>query len=444
MNTKSGKVEFNSAQRAWYDSARAQIKPKRLHQMIEDLTAIHSPTGAEREASEFMVEYMRSVGIEAYYQAVTETSGNCIGRIKGSGEGPTMMLYAPIDTHLDADPELDIPWVGPELRDDMLPGRKSDGDMVIGLGASNPKSMLCTLVEAATAVLESGAELKGDLIIATCGGGMPWAVANRHNAGISNGVSHMLSHGISADFGVIFKPGDEVYYEHPGMCWFKVTVKGSLGYSGLPRGIPGFRSSIVPAAQLILELEQWLIKYPESHQSEQVRPEGWIAAVRSGWPEKPAFPSAATEIYLDIRTNPDQSNAQLSAEFDSVMKTILGKHAGIEAEWEMYVSCQASRTAPDHWVVKSATRAWEETHGEDYPGAPQTSGQTDAATITQLGIPLARLGYPFMIDTPEEYSDGLGGMGVSRVSDLLRPCETVVYSILDSCTREREDVGLKS
>lgn len=440
---KEDNLKFNSTQRSWFEQARANIKPERLQQMIEDLTAIHSPTGAEREASEFMVDYMRSVGIDTYYQPVSETSGNCIGRIKGSGEGPTMMLYAPIDTHLDANPGLDIPWVGPELRNDMVPGRKSDGDLVIGLGASNPKSMLCTLVEAATAVLESGAELKGDLIIATCGGGMPWIVKDRQNAGVSNGVSYMLSHGVSPDFGVIFKPGDEVYYEHPGMCWFKVTVKGSLGYSGLPRGIPGFRSSIVPAARLILELEEWLAEYPESHQSHQVRPEGWIAAVKSGWPEKPAFPSAATEIYIDIRTNPDQKNADLQAEFDRVMKEIVAKDGDIKAEWEMYASCQASRTDPEHWIVQSATRAWEETHAEAYPGAPQTSGQTDAATITQLGIPLARLGYPFAVDTPEEYSDGLGGMGVARISDLIRPCESVVYSILDSCTRSREEVGLK-
>ena len=443
MSMRKKNVEFSSMQRAWFEQACANIKSERLSRLIEDLTAIHSPTGGEREASEFMVEYMRSVGIEAYYQPVSETSGNCIGYVRGSGEGPTMMLYAPIDTHLDADPALDIPWVGPELRDDMVPGRKNDGDLVVGLGASNPKSMLCTLVEAATAVLEAGAELKGDLIIATCGGGMPWVVAERDRAGISSGVSYMLSHGVSPDFGIIFKPGDEVYYEHPGMCWFKVTVKGSLGYSGLPRGIPGFRSSIVPAAAVILELEEWLIEYPERHQSEQVRPEGWIAAVRSGWPEKPAFPSAAMEIFVDIRTNPDQSNADLCAEFDGVMKTILGKHTTIEAEWEMYVSCQASRTAPDHWIVQSATRAWEETHATEYPGAPHTSGQTDAATITQMGIPLARLGYPFSVDIPEEYSDGLGGMGIARVSDLIRPCETVVYSILDSCTRDREEIGLK-
>jgi len=34
-------------------------------------------------------------------------------------------------------------------------------------------------------------------------------------------------------------------------------------------------------------------------------------------------------------------------------------------------------------------------------------------------------------------------MGVARVSDLLGPCQSVIYSISDSCTRRREDLGLK-
>lgn len=433
-------MKLNKQQQEWIRKAQKSINAERLRQLTEDLTAIHSPTGAEGEASIFMVDYMKSIGMEASYQPVNELSGNCIGRIKGSGEGPNLMLYAPIDTFLDAEEEVDIPWVGKTLRDDMVPRAYSRDGIVYGLGSSNPKSMLCTLVEAANAIIESGAQLKGDLTVATCGGGMPWVVKDRHNYGMSSGVMYMLSHGVTPDYCLIFKPGDEVYYEHCGLCWFKVTVYGTLGYAGLPRGIPGFRSSIVPAADVIKELENWLVNYPETHSSAQIRPEGWIAAVRSGWPDKPAFPSAATEIYLDVRTNPGQTNASLKHEFDQVMQGILEKYEDMEAEWEMYVSCQASSTDPDNWIVKSAVRAWEDRHGKPYPGPPQTSGQTDAAAIRQLGIPVVRVGYPFAVDMPEEYAEGLGGMGVARISDLIGPCESVVYSAIDTCTRNRSEI----
>ena len=339
MDQKTDKHQLSAEQRQSYEAACAKINPDRLKHAVCDVTGIHSPTGAEREASEFMVDYMHSVGIDAFYQPVNEMSGNCVGYVKGTGEGPSLMLYAPIDTHIEADPNVDIPWVGPELRADMLPHSYIEGDTVFGLGASNPKSMLCTLTEAVTCIVEAGIELKGDLIVATCGGGMPWFVPERDNYGISSGVMHMLSHGIAPDFGIIFKPWDEVYYEHPGMAWFKVTTWGTMGYAGIPRGVPGFRSSIVPAAKVIFDLEQWLSEYPDKHESAQIRGEGWISAVRSGWPEKPAFPSAATEIYLDVRTTPDQTNADIEAEFSAVMKDIVARHDDVDAEWEMYVSC---------------------------------------------------------------------------------------------------------
>ena len=445
MDQKTDKHQLSAEQRQSYEAACAKINPDRLKHAVCDVTGIHSPTGAEREASEFMVDYMHSVGIDAFYQPVNEMSGNCVGYVKGTGEGPSLMLYAPIDTHIEADPNVDIPWVGPELRADMLPHSYIEGDTVFGLGASNPKSMLCTLTEAVTCIVEAGIELKGDLIVATCGGGMPWFVPERDNYGISSGVMHMLSHGIAPDFGIIFKPWDEVYYEHPGMAWFKVTTWGTMGYAGIPRGVPGFRSSIVPAAKVIFDLEQWLSEYPDKHESAQIRGEGWISAVRSGWPEKPAFPSAATEIYLDVRTTPDQTNADIEAEFSAVMKDIVARHDDVDAEWEMYVSCRASRTSPDHWIVQSATRGWEERHGKPYPGAPKMAGQTDAATICQLGIPLVRTGYPWVgddVDFPPEFTEGLGGMGVIKIADLVGPCQSIIYSIIDCCTRTRDEVGL--
>ena len=197
---------LSQAQRQWYEAACEKIDLGRLKQLIFDLTAQHSPTGAERQACEFMADYLNSVGIKAQYQPITDISGNCYGRVKGSGGGPTLMLYAPIDTLLEGDPEKDTPHAGPEHRADMLPEPYIDGDLVVGLGASNPKSMIALLAEALTCVVEAEVDLKGDVVIATAGGGMPWIVPERNHAGISNGVNHLLSHGVTADFGVICKP----------------------------------------------------------------------------------------------------------------------------------------------------------------------------------------------------------------------------------------------
>jgi hypothetical protein len=56
-------------------------------------------------------------------------------------------------------------------------------------------------------------------------------------------VSHLLTRGVHTDFALVMKPGNAIYHEEPGLCWFEVSVKGTMGYAWMPRGRPGFRSS---------------------------------------------------------------------------------------------------------------------------------------------------------------------------------------------------------
>ncbi|WP_322062909.1 acetylornithine deacetylase [Paraburkholderia sp. J63] len=437
--------EFDTARQALFERACAQVKPARLRELLADLVGIHSPTGAERPICDFIAARLDAMGLAAAVQPVTADSANVHGRLAGRGDGPSVMLYAPIDTHLEADEREDLPWAGRALSADMKPQASVRGDTVVGLGASNPKGMAAALIEAVHALAEAAPELRGDLVLAFAGGGMPVRVAPRAHAGLSSGVMHLLTHGVSADFGVVLKPWDEIYYEHPGLCWFKVSVEGTMGYAGVPRGTPGFRSSIVPAACVIEQLEAWLPQYTRVHAAGQVEPQGWISAVRGGWPDRVAFPSAITEIYLDLRTTPAQTPADVLAEFSAQMREIARGVSEARIAWEMVASVPASRVDPDNWIVRSATRAWEHTHGGvRYPGAPRMSGQTDAAVMAKLGLPLVRVGYPWPGNAPAQpdCSEGLGGMGVMHVPDLLNAIKTVLYVVIDTCTRTRAQTGL--
>ena len=102
----------------------------------------------------------------------------------------------------------------------------------------------------------------------------------------------------------------------------------------MPHGLSRFRSSLVPAAKVILELEDWLPRYTERNTSGQVAPQGWIAAVRAGWPDRVSFPSATTEIYLDVRCNPRTPPAEVRAQFEGVITEIRTRHPEIELDWD--------------------------------------------------------------------------------------------------------------
>ena len=245
---------LNVQQQAWFEQACARINLKRLQKLLFEIVDIHSPTGAARAASEFMARQLAQSGMKARYQPMTDTSGNVLAELRGSGGGATLMLYSPIDTHLDLD-EAESAWTGAKGEADLQPRAQMLDDWVFGLGASNPKAMVATLTEIATALIEADVPIIGDLLVGMADGGMPVDISARQHSGMSNGVLHLLNRGAAADFAVIMKPWNWVYHEEPGMGWFKIQVKGTLGYAGVPRGLPAFRSSVVPAATVILELE---------------------------------------------------------------------------------------------------------------------------------------------------------------------------------------------
>ena len=246
----------------------------------------------ERAASEWMVQQMRELGTDAFYQPLDERSGNAVGQLKGTGGGPSLLLYAPIDTHLRADPHEDVPWVGPELRPMLPHGSIADNGDVIGLGAANPKGMITALTEAVRCIRSAGVPLTGDVLLAFAGGGMPSMPPQgeiRQNHGLSSGVMYMLNHGITADFAIICKPGWAAAWEEVGLCWFKVTVQGQMGYAGMTRSFPNFRNAIVHAATFILALEQWLPTYQERNTSGLCSPgrhrgDPWRLAPQAGVP----------------------------------------------------------------------------------------------------------------------------------------------------------------
>ena len=150
---------------------------------------------------------------------------------------------AHLHTHLEGD-ESDFPWSGPEQYADLKPSATMVGDWVYGLGSSNPKAMVAGLMEVATALIEADLPLQGTLNVGFADGGMPVTIPARNNAGMSHGVHHLLNRGMAPDFAIIMKPWNWVYHEEPGMGWFKLRVHGTLGYAGVPRGTPGFRSPV--------------------------------------------------------------------------------------------------------------------------------------------------------------------------------------------------------
>jgi acetylornithine deacetylase/succinyl-diaminopimelate desuccinylase-like protein len=291
-------------------------------------------------------------------------------------------------------------------------------------------------------VLEAGIPLKGNLLVGMADGGMPVDIKERYS-GMSNGVINLLNRGMYPDFAIIMKPWNWVYHEEPGMAWFMITVKGTMGYAGIPHDAPGFRSSVVPAATLIRELQAWLPEYTKRNTSGVIEPHGWIAGVRGGQIERPAFPCAVTEIFFDVRVNPRTSPADVKAQFANFIQDVTTRHPEIAMDWEMYGSVPGGTTDPENWIIQSARRGWEHIEGRPHGVPDMLAGQTDGAALRRYGVPTARIGWPWPAQgAPVAVAEGLGGMGATFVPDLMPCAEKILYAVIDTLTRDRSELGL--
>lgn len=433
---------FDNQRLAWFEATVNRLNPQRLQRLLADLIDVHSPTGAAGAASQFMAARLNELGMTTRYLPMSDISGNVLAEKRGTGGGAAVMLYSPIDTHLEGNGE-DEPWIGPPHFVDLKPQSKIVGDWVYGLGASNPKALVATLTEVAAALIEADVPLVGDLMLGFADGGMPVSISGRGNAGMSNGVNHLLNRGGAADFAIIMKPWNYVYHEEPGIAWFKLRILGTYGYAGVPRGTPGFRSSIVPTAVVIPELESWLVDYAERNASGVVKPHGWIGGIRSGTPDKPAFPSAVTEIFFDARINPRTSPAAVKAQFAEFVADFSSRHPEITLDWEMYGSAPGGTTDPENWIIQSARRGWEAVEGQPHPECPPLGGQTDGAALRRFGVPTARIGWPWPpTGSPEPIAEGLGGMGATYIPDLMPCARKIAFTLIDTLTRRRDELGL--
>ena len=427
-------MDWTAEQLAWFESAVALVREDHLRDLVVALVDRPSPPGEERSLAEWIAGRLSGAGLDGRVQPVDGRQANAVGRLTGAGTGPDLLLYAPIDT-LIAGVEADIPWAGPRLTGDMRPEAVVDGDLVIGLGAGNPKGHAACVIAAAEAVAGARIPLAGDLIAGLGAGGMPTNAApgaSRRNPAQGVGCSFMLEQGVWADRAVIAKPGWSVSWEEVGLCWFRLVIHGTHTYVGSRHLLP-YRNPIVDAATVTTELERWAVGYTQRHTSGLVAPQVNIGAVRAGWPEMPSVSSAACLLTVDVRLSPRSTPTEVRREVGAFVDRVRADHPGLDLDWEMVLSIPGSHTPQDHPVVRSAVAAWQAVEGRTHRPATGMSGGTDANILRNRGIPTVRIGMP---KATLRYGDldFQRGMNTVSVRDMARLTEVLIRIAIDTCT----------
>lgn len=436
---------LSPAQRQWLDRALACVDAGALADLAMRLVDTPSPTGEEGLLAARLTEDLCQRGFDTIYQALDPHRGNCIARLRGDGTGPDLLVYGHLDTTFTGDAREDYAVIGPGDRPDLRPRAARQGDLITGLGISNPKGGVACAIAAADAVRRAGVPLRGDVILGFVAGGIHKVPTEgvlrtyqgRAYQGFGIGCEYMLKHGIRADFALSTKPGYTVVWEEPGQCWFTVQVKGIFCYTGL-RHVQPCRSPIVDAARVIEALEKWFPDYTRRHTRGLLAPQAGIGAIEGGWPFKPEFIPGICNLYVDVRTHADTGPLAVKREFAALMDQVRRDHPELTLTWDMTLSVAGSRTDPDSWIVQSSLRAWEALERRAHVPATAMSGTSDGNVLRNWGIPTARLGLPGHV-TPEP--GWPPNYDACRVGDLERLTRAYVRVIVDTCTRSRDEVA---
>ena len=129
-------------------------------QLLSDLIRLDTvnPPGNETQAAELLQRYLEPARVECELLARLPHRANLIARLRGRGDGPTLMLLSHTDT-VPADPG--------EWSTDPWGGAVQDGH-VWGRGALDMKSQVAASAVALATLAREGFEPAGDVLFAAC------------------------------------------------------------------------------------------------------------------------------------------------------------------------------------------------------------------------------------------------------------------------------------
>jgi acetylornithine deacetylase/succinyl-diaminopimelate desuccinylase-like protein len=195
----------------------------------QEVIRIPSETCNEKAVSQVFASHMRALGFD---EVDIDENGNVIGRIRGVGNGPSIM----VNGHMDHVPtgEMVDPFSG-EIVDGARWGES--GPAIYGRGTCDMKCNVMASAYAIGAIKKSGVRLNGDIIL----------VADvEEETDSPAGVKSVIERGIRADYGLSTESTQcGIHVGHRGKVELELTVMGRTSHAAQPHiGINAVFSAI--------------------------------------------------------------------------------------------------------------------------------------------------------------------------------------------------------
>jgi acetylornithine deacetylase/succinyl-diaminopimelate desuccinylase-like protein len=201
-----------------------------------------NPPGNETAAAELLRDYLEANGVECKLYARVPERASLVARVRGTGDGPSLLLLGHTDVVLADPAEWSVPPFSGEVRDGEVWGR----------GALDMKSQVAAEAVALASLVREGFRPTGDLILAATadeevgdGFGLEWLCSEHPDA-------VRCDYAINEGGGDRIELGGKVVYQcttaEKLTAPFRILVKGRSGHASMPSIAD---NALVKAATLI-------------------------------------------------------------------------------------------------------------------------------------------------------------------------------------------------
>jgi len=282
-----------------------------------------NPPGNETAAAELLRDYLEPHGVECELLARVPERASLVARIRGRGDGPTLLLLSHTDVVL-ADP---AEWTVPPFS-----GEQRDGE-VWGRGALDMKGQVAASAVAIASLAREGFEPAGDLVFAATADeevgddfGLSWLCqahpdAVRCDYAVNEGGGERLELGGGAFY--VCSAAEKM------TAPFRIRVLGRSGHASMPAIAD---NALVKAATLI---ERLVAFRPEPQVQQEV--EAFLRAVLGEVPSAASVVVRAREAGRDVV---ETVEPLLAATFSPTMISASQKRNVIPAVCDVEVDCR--------------------------------------------------------------------------------------------------------
>ena len=241
------------------------------------------PSGQEEAIAMLVAGKLEALGMSVETYESMPQRPNVVGVLKGSGDGPVLMMNDHMDTY---------PVVEPHKWDktDFNPFKATrHGDLLFARGSSDTRGNMASAILAAQALKDEGVQLKGDLMYCLC--------VDEERDGTHGSMYLMNEVGIKADYSITAEPtawenpttsewGMNLSIANGGHCLVEIKVVGQKAHIWRP---DTSNNAIVEVAGLIPLLQSMEFTHEPTEFMGHTPPCVTIVRIRGGLPGEMQF-----------------------------------------------------------------------------------------------------------------------------------------------------------